>query len=76
LAKIVSLSFKKLKPGGRIVINAILLETCCTALAALDRFNFKDASAVQVTIAKGRRIPQGTMMLARNPITIISGVKR
>jgi cobalt-precorrin-6B (C15)-methyltransferase len=75
LAKIISLSFKKLKPGGRIVINAILLETCCTALTELHRLNFKDAEAVQVTIAKGKRIPQGTMMLARNPITIISGVK-
>ncbi len=75
LAKIISLSFKKLKPGGRIVLNAILLETCCTALTELNRLNFKDAEAVQVTIAKSRRIHQGTMMLARNPITIISGVK-
>ena len=75
LARIIDLSFKKLKPEGRIVINAILLETGCIAMAELDRLGFKDIEAVQVTIAKGKRVPQGTMMLARNPITIISGVK-
>ena len=76
LAKIIDLSFKKLKPEGRIVINAILLETGCIAMAELDRLGFRDVEVVQVTIAKGKRVPQGTMMLARNPITIISGVKR
>jgi cobalt-precorrin-6B (C15)-methyltransferase len=76
LARIIDLSFKKLKPTGRIVINAILLETCSTAMDELDRLGFKDVETVQVIIAKGRRIPQGTMMIARNPITIISGVKR
>jgi len=75
LARIINLSFKNLRPEGRIVINAILLETCCIAMNELDRLEFKDIEAVQVTIAKGRRIPQGTMMMARNPITIISGVK-
>jgi cobalt-precorrin-6B (C15)-methyltransferase len=76
LARIIDLSFKKLKPEGRIVINAILLETGCIAMAELDRLGFRDVEVVQVTIAKGKRVPQGTMMLARNPITIISGVKR
>jgi cobalt-precorrin-6B (C15)-methyltransferase len=75
LGRIIDLSFKKLKPEGRIVINAILLETCCIAMNELDTLGFKDIEAVQVAIAKGRRIPQGTMMIARNPITIISGVK-
>ena len=75
LPRIIDLSFKKLKPEGRIVINSILLETSYTAINELDRLEFKRLDAVQVTIAKGRRIPQGTMMVARNPITIISGVK-
>jgi cobalt-precorrin-6B (C15)-methyltransferase len=75
LARIIDLSFKKLKPEGRIVINSILLETSYTAMKELDRLEFKHIEVVQVTIAKGRRIPQGTMMIARNPITIISGVK-
>jgi precorrin-6B methylase 2 len=41
----------------------------------LNRLGAKDIEAIQVTIAKSRKIPQGTMMIARNPITIISGVK-
>jgi len=76
LARIIDLSFKKLKPEGRIVINAILLETGFIAMNTLDRLGFRDIEVVQVTIAKGKRVGQGTMMLARNPITIISGVKR
>jgi len=75
LTKIIQLSFKKLKPTGRIVINAILLETASTALNELSRLHFKDVEVIQVTIAKSRKIRQGTMMIARNPIMIISGVK-
>ena len=75
LAEIIDLSFKKLKREGRIVINSILLETSCIAVDKLDRLGFKNVEVVQVAITKGRRIPQGTMMIARNPITLISGVK-
>ena len=75
LARIIDLSFKRLKSKGRIVINSILLETSYTAMNELDRLHFKHVEVVQVTIAKGRRVRQGTMMIARNPITIISGVK-
>ena len=75
LARIIELSYKKLKPGGRIVVNSILLETSCAAMNELDRLECKHVEVVQVMIVKGRRIRQGTMMVARNPITIISGVK-
>jgi cobalt-precorrin-6B (C15)-methyltransferase len=75
LARIIHLSFKKLKQEGRIVVNSILLETSYTAIYELDKCGFKNVDVVQVTIAKGRRISQGTMMIARNPITIVSGVK-
>jgi cobalt-precorrin-6B (C15)-methyltransferase len=75
LARIIDLCFKKLKPAGRIVINSILLETSYTAMNELDRLEFRHVEVVQVAIAKGRRIRQGTMMIARNPITIISAVK-
>jgi cobalt-precorrin-6B (C15)-methyltransferase len=75
LAGIIDLSFKKLKPEGRIVINSILFESSYTAMNELNRLEFKRVDVVQVTIAKGRKISQGTMMVARNPITIISGLK-
>ena len=75
LARIIGLSSKKLKREGRIVINSILLETSYAAINELDRLKFKQVEVLQVTVAKGRRVAQGTMMTARNPITIISGVK-
>jgi len=75
LARIIRLSSKKLNPKGRMVINSILLETSYTAMNELERLQFSNIEAIQVTIAKGRRIPQGTMMIARNPIMIVSGVK-
>ncbi len=75
LMDVVSAAFQKLNPNGRIVVNAILLETASAAIAALKTVGFKDIEAVEVFVAKGKAVPAGTMMLARNPITIISATK-
>src|SRR4030042_1272365 len=66
---------QKLKKNGRIVVNAILLETGCTALDEIRKLNFKEVDAITVFVAKGKEVSSGTMMLARNPITIISATK-
>lgn len=76
LARIIERSFNKLKTGGRIVITSILLETSCVSIKELSRLRFKDVEVIQVAIAKSRSTPQGTMMIARNPITVTSGMKR
>ena len=65
----------KLKPNGRIVINAILLETATTAIAELKALGFKDIDITHISVAKGKQINSGTMMMARNPITIVSATK-
>jgi cobalt-precorrin-6B (C15)-methyltransferase len=64
-----------LKAHGRIVVNAILLETATTALEELKKAGFKEIDVTQVFVAKGKDIDHGTMMLARNPITIVSATK-
>jgi cobalt-precorrin-6B (C15)-methyltransferase len=64
-----------LKAHGRIVVNAILLETATTALEELKKAGFKEIDVTQVFVAKGNDIDHGTMMLARNPITIVSATK-
>ena len=64
-----------LKANGRIVINAILLETACTAVAELKKLGFTDIDVALVSVAKGKQINSGTMMMARNPITIVSATK-
>lgn len=66
---------QKLKSGGRIVIGIILIETLFSVLEILDRLPFKFVDITQVTISKSRKTSKGTMMLARNPVTIISATK-
>lgn len=73
--QIVELSEKKLKTGGRIVIGIILIETLYSVLQVMDTLQFKDVDITQVTISKSRKTTTGTMMLARNPVTIISATK-
>jgi len=72
---IVELSQNKLKSGGRIVIGTILIETLYSVLQILDKLQFESVDITQVTIAKSRKTSTGTMMLARNPVTIISATK-
>jgi cobalt-precorrin-6B (C15)-methyltransferase len=75
LREVIRASHGKLKKNGRIVVNAILLETGYTALDEIKKLNFKDVDAITVFVAKGKKVSSGTMMLARNPITIISATK-
>ena len=73
--KIVELCQDKLKSGGRIVIGIILIETLYTVLQILDKLQFDSVDITQVTISKSRKTSTGTMMLARNPVTIISATR-
>jgi cobalt-precorrin-6B (C15)-methyltransferase len=74
-AEIVELCQDKLKAGGRIVIGTILIETLYAVLQILDKLQFNSVDITQVTISKSRKTSTGTMMLARNPVTIISATK-
>ncbi len=74
-AEIVELCQDKLKAGGRIVIGTILIETLYAILQILDKLQFNSVDITQVTISKSRKTSTGTMMLARNPVTIISATK-
>jgi cobalt-precorrin-6B (C15)-methyltransferase len=73
--EIVELSQDKLKSGGRIVVGIILIETLYSVLQILDKLQFESVDITQVTISKSRKTTTGTMMLARNPVTIISATK-
>ncbi len=74
--EIIQLSQDKLKSGGRIVIGIILIETLYSVLQILDKLPFDSIDITQVTISKSRKTSTGTMMLARNPVTIISATRR
>ena len=73
--EIVELSENQLKSGGRIVIGIILIETLYSVLQILDKLQFESIDVTQVTISKSRKTSTGTMMLARNPVTVISATK-
>ena len=75
LRAIIQTAHYKLKPNGRIVINAIQLETATTAIAELKALGYKDIDVTHVSVAKGKSTNSGTMMVARNPITIISATR-
>jgi len=75
LREVIRASYQKLKMNGRLVVNAILLETAYEAVDEIKKLNLKDLDVALVFVAKGRDVKSGTMMLARNPITIISATK-
>jgi len=73
--EIVELCENKLKTGGRIVIGIILIETLYSVLKTIENLKFTSVDITQITIGKSRKTSTGTMMLARNPVTIISSTK-
>jgi cobalt-precorrin-6B (C15)-methyltransferase len=75
LKGILETSWMKLKEGGRIVVNAIMLETAYETLHELKRLRFRDIDVAAIFVAKGKFVSGGVMMLARNPITVISATK-
>ena len=72
---ILELCENKLKPGGRIVIGVILIETLYSVLQTIEKLKFSAIDITQITIGKSRKTSTGTMMLSRNPVTVISATK-
>lgn len=75
IEQIIRLSIDKLNKGGRLVIDTILLETLYKAITTINEIRLDEVDITQVTIAKARKVTTGTMMLARNPVIIISATK-
>lgn len=73
--QIIELCQKKLKSEGRIVVGVILIETLFSVISTMEKLNFTSVDITQITISKSRKTSTGTMMLARNPVTIISATK-
>ena len=73
--EIVQLCENKLRSGGRIVIGIILIETLYAVLQTIEKLKFDSIDITQITIGKSRKTSTGTMMLARNPVTVISATK-
>jgi len=74
-AKIVGMCLDKLKRGGRIVIGMIQIETIFSVLSFVEEQGLESVDITQITISKSRKTSTGTMMLARNPVTVLSATK-
>jgi len=73
--EIVKACLEKLKPEGRIVVGMIQIETIFSVLSFVQEQGLESVDITQVTISKSRKTSTGTMMLARNPVTILSATK-
>jgi len=74
LPLIIKEGYNKLKENGRILVTSILLETRVDAVKIMKDLGITP-EVVEVSISKGNIMDRGTMMIARNPITIVSGKK-
>lgn len=74
LPSILEQGYKKLKTQGKIIITSILIETRFQAINTLKKLGISP-EIVEVSISKGHNLNRGTMMLAQNPVAIISAEK-
>jgi cobalt-precorrin-6B (C15)-methyltransferase len=73
--QIIEMAIERLDIGGRIVVNTILIETMYKALNAFNRSELEDVDITQVIIAKAKKVSTGTMLIARNPVLILSATR-
>ena len=73
--EILEICHEKLKTGGRIIIGIILIETLFSVISLMEKLPFTSVDITQITVSKSRKTSTDTMMLARNPVTIISATK-
>ncbi|WP_188681252.1 precorrin-6Y C5,15-methyltransferase (decarboxylating) subunit CbiT [Thermogymnomonas acidicola] len=72
IEEVISLARRCLLPGGTLVLNAIMLETCTRAVASMRASGFEGVECTEVIVARGMYASQGTAMIARNPVFVIS----
>lgn len=76
MAEIISFVHEKLPLGGRVVINAVVMETLSSAVEALKRHEFTEIDIAQVSVAKVVEVGRVHMFKSHNPVFIISGEKQ
>ena len=74
LPLIIKEGYNKLNENGKIIVTSVLLETPVEAMKAMKDLHM-NIDVVDVSISKGHIMKRGTMMIARNPITIVTGEK-
>ncbi len=72
LKAIIDAAVPRLRPGGVVVINTVLLVNVQQAVEALFAHGI-NADLIQVQVSRGQAMPWGQRLKAGNPVWIISG---
>lgn len=75
LAEIIRYVHEKMPIGGRVVVNAIVLESLVTSVETMKKYGFGDIDVTQVSIAKTVDVGRLHMFKSHNPVFIISSEK-
>ncbi|HBC94669.1 MAG TPA: precorrin-6Y C5,15-methyltransferase (decarboxylating) subunit CbiT [Pelotomaculum sp.] len=75
LAGILESIHQRLLPGGRIVVNAVTLETAAQTLELLQQF-YGAVDAVQISVARLVKAGASHLLKGMNPVTVLSAEKR
>ncbi len=71
LPRIIAAAGARLRAGGVMVVNTVLLQNIDAALAAFGELGF-EAEVVQVQISVGRKMPWGDRLAPLNPVWILT----
>jgi len=75
LVEIIKYSYDNLVEDGILVLNFIVLENIFTAVEELKKYDFKDVDICQLIVSKNRKVKDFNMMMAENPIYVITAKK-
>ena len=75
LEDIIQYSYDNLKEKGILVLNFIVLENVFNAIETLKKIPFKDTDICQIIVSKNRKVKDFNMMMAENPIYVITARK-
>lgn len=74
LQGIIGAAAPQLGPGGRMVINTVLVQNVSKAVALMQKLGFA-TEFVQVQVHRGQAMPWGERQEALNPVWIVTGIR-
>lgn len=75
LPDIIEAAVNRLKSGGRIVCNTVVLENMQAALGTMGRLGLQP-EIIQLQVSRGYRLPHGNILKPQNPVWILTGHKK
>jgi len=74
LAEIARRAGARLAPGGRMVVNVVVLENLANCLEVFEELGF-ETDVTQVQISRSSAMDAGMRLAAQNPVFVVTGEK-